>query len=72
MHTNSAKDTIQRIISLGSKNFDLEELYVLMATTIGAIVSLHKINGKRVVNEIVEVKGYDRVKKEMILEVIPK
>ncbi|MEY8872688.1 ATPase, T2SS/T4P/T4SS family, partial [Francisella philomiragia] len=60
MHTNGCEETIQRIISLGSKLMDLEKLYILMATTIGTIVSIRKVNGKPKIVDIKEVVGYDR------------
>ncbi|MBK2341736.1 Flp pilus assembly complex ATPase component TadA [Francisella philomiragia] len=70
IHANNCKDTIQRIISLGAKHFDLDELYILIATTVGAIISIQKRGDKRIIDEILEIQGYDRNKKEIIFKSI--
>lgn len=69
MHCNSAYDAIQRIISLGNKHYDLDELYNLIAITIGLVISIQELpNGKRKVTELLAIKGYDAKTKTLINE----
>lgn len=69
IHANSAMDGIQRIISLGNKHYDLAELYNLIAITVGIVISIQELpNGKRKVNEIIAIKGYDSQTKTLITE----
>ena len=67
IHANSAEDAIQRMISLGSQDYDLFELYNLIAITIGLVVSIQEVSpGVRKITEIIAIEGYDSQTKKII------
>ncbi|MBK2270165.1 ATPase, T2SS/T4P/T4SS family [Francisella philomiragia] len=70
IHANSAKDVIQRIISLGSKEYDLHELYNLIGSTVGVIVSIQNHDGVRSVDQVLEIQGYDSKNNNLITKEI--
>jgi type IV secretion system protein VirB11 len=70
IHANSALDAIQRIISLGAKDYDLNELYNLIATTIGVIISIQEHNDHRTIKEVILIEGYDPDKKCLITKTL--
>jgi len=70
IHANSAKDAIQRIVSLGSKDYDLNELYNLIGSTVGVIVSIQNKDGVRSIDQIIEINGYDSKNNSLITKEI--
>lgn len=67
IHANSATDAIQRIISLGSKDYDLEELYNLISITIGLIISIQEVSPSvRKITQVLAINGYNSQTKQLI------
>lgn len=70
MHANSAYDAIKRMISLAGKDYDLHELYNLISSTVGVIVSIQNHEGVRKISQIIEIKGYDAENNKLIINEI--
>lgn len=62
IHANSPRDALSRLellASLGAENLKIEATRSFIAASVGAIIHLQKLEGKRVVYSIQELKGLE-------------
>lgn len=70
VHADSAIDSLDRLqmLALEDKDANIETLRTLIPKAVNVIVFIQEVGNKRIITEVLEVKGYDKETSEYLFE----